>query len=735
MSLQVASEMAGGVGASATNATSFSYNFDCKGGSLLVVGSSAASSVNTQGISAVTYAGASLGSADVVDSNSNANKTTVTIHHKAGPAGGVNLVAVSVSGGTSNAIVSGAISFVGGSSNAAIAQKATADDGAVAGTTASVTVNGTTQGNVVLAVAAAGDALSAPTQTASWTKNVDAVTGGDNGAGQRAAGGGTIAFSWTIATSNLWAVAAVEVAADPAPGPRPLGPARRPGSKPNPTTRFTSTLAKFITPAPAFDPSTSPWNPVLPDRHPAVPWRPERTEAARAGWTQALWAVPPVKIPEPVLPDRFARPVWSPERSWSVSVPLIVVTSGFFPTLPDAVRPAWRPERTETFWPPFQFAVVTVPTWGYEVLGAQRLAPWSPQRTETPWNPLQFAAPTVPTWGYESLGARLPPPWTPDRGQALWNPLQIVAPAAPTWGYEVLGSQTNHRAPWNPERSYTVSQPYILPRLGATVVLPDRFAFPRWNPERSAALSVPFVIPSPGYAVVLPGAYTRPPWSPERSGTAFPVRIAPAPPLSWRPELLERYIARWRAPPNLDLWLPPFPTVLVPSVVLFLLGRQDAYALLGRQDLITLLGRQDLIVGVGRPDSYLITGRQDAYSIPGGNMPLSAILKIPLGDDVTVAMTLQNADQTAFNLTACTITVGIKKYLTDSAALISKTIANGGVVVTNAAGGLANLILSAADTASLGAGDYPFDVQVTNGSGKKATLLAGTITLTDHPTR
>lgn len=475
-----------------------------------------------------------------------------------------------------------------------------------------------------------------------------------------------------------------------------LGPPRRPGSAPDPTTRFRSPGA-----FPRFDPKGKPWNPVL--------------------------------------PESFARPRWNPERSGLASVALIIPRwGGAGTTLPEFyARPAWRPERTETFWPPFQFVAAPVPTWGYEVLGAQRLAPWNPERTEAAWNPLQFAAAVAPTWGYEVLGAGPRAPWRPDAGQQLWNPIQFAV-VAPVWGYEVLGSQTNLRAPWNPERSLTVSQPLIIPRPGATVVLPERFAFPRWNPERSASLSVPFIIPRSGYGVTLPEAYARPPWRTERSDTAFPVRIVPAPLLSWRPELLERFIAPWRAPPNLDLWLPPFPPtaiVVVPATVLFLLGRQDAYALLGRQDLIALLGRQDLIVGVGRSDSYLLIGRQDAYAIPGGNMPLTAILKIPLGDDVTVAMTLQDSTGAAFNLTGCTITVGVKKQLTDSTATISKTIANGGVAVTNAAGGLANLILNATDTALLGAGDYPFDVQVTNASAKKATLLAGTLTFTDHPTR
>lgn len=116
-------------------------------------------------------------------------------------------------------------------------------------------------------------------------------------------------------------------------------------------------------------------------------------------------------------------------------------------------------------------------------------------------------------------------------------------------------------------------------------------------------------------------------------------------------------------------------------------------------------------------------------------MPSSAALSIPLGDDVIVAMTLQNSDTTPFNLTGCSITVGIKKILTDTADVILKTTGNGGVAITNAAGGLANLTLGAADSAALGAGRYPFDVQVATGAGKKSTLIIGTITFADHPTR
>lgn len=289
---------------------------------------------------------------------------------------------------------------------------------------------------------------------------------------------------------------------------------------------------------------------MLPDR-PAPVWRPERSETARAGWTQPLWAVPPVKIPEPVLPTSYARPSWCPDRGQTIWTAIVAAAA---------------------------------PAWGYEVLGQQRI----------------------------------PPPWVPDRGQQLWNPLQFAAAVVPTWGYEMLGAQ--RLAPWSPERSQVAGQQLVIPRPGAGPVLPER-ARQAWNPERSWSASVPLIVVRSGFSVTLPDAQR--PWVPDRSALVMPVRIAPAPPLAWRPELLERFVAPWRPPARIDLWLPPFPqSGTAPLlIVFFLLGRQDAYALLGAKDLPALVGTLGPYAFTAPADVYRLLGRKDAYALLGRQDP------------------------------------------------------------------------------------------------------------------
>jgi hypothetical protein len=113
----------------------------------------------------------------------------------------------------------------------------------------------------------------------------------------------------------------------------------------------------------------------------------------------------------------------------------------------------------------------------------------------------------------------------------------------------------------------------------------------------------------------------------------------------------------------------------------------------------------------------------------------SGRLVIPIGDDAPIALTLLKSDGTAFDLTGCVVLFSVKQYPQDTAFALQKSSANGGVTITNAAGGLATVNLTAAETAALAEGVYQFDVQVIDASSKKHTLIKGTLVLLQHPSR
>jgi hypothetical protein len=150
-----------------------------------------------------------------------------------------------------------------------------------------------------------------------------------------------------------------------------------------------------------------------------------------------------------------------------------------------------------------------------------------------------------------------------------------------------------------------------------------------------------------------------------------------------------------------------------------------------------LTGRQDKYSLVGAQDNISMAGRQDAYPVLRGAMPTKINFDFPLGDDAVIPIALTGKDGLPFDLSGGgSVVVGIKSLAYQSPpVIISKSTANSGVVITNAAAGLANLILDASDTAGLPKGPYDYDVQGRTAAGKKSTIIAGTITFTDHPTR
>jgi hypothetical protein len=85
---------------------------------------------------------------------------------------------------------------------------------------ATITVGGTTAGNFLVDCAATGTGGMSSNTTQIWKSSPDSgANGGDNGASSRAAGGGSIIMSYAVST-DIWAIAAVEVR-QPAAAPPP----------------------------------------------------------------------------------------------------------------------------------------------------------------------------------------------------------------------------------------------------------------------------------------------------------------------------------------------------------------------------------------------------------------------------------------------------------------------------------------------------------------------------------
>jgi hypothetical protein len=86
----------------------------------------------------------------------------------------------------------------------------------------------------------------------------------------------------------------------------------------------------------------------------------------------------------------------------------------------------------------------------------------------------------------------------------------------------------------------------------------------------------------------------------------------------------------------------------------------------------------------------------------------------------------------AFDLTGYTIKWALSKYNSKGAYLtteiLGKSTTGGGVVVTNAAGGLCEVTLDGADTASL-SGAYYHELEATDGLSVSIVLATGKLTI------
>ncbi len=100
-------------------------------------------------------------------------------------------------------------------------------------------------------------------------------------------------------------------------------------------------------------------------------------------------------------------------------------------------------------------------------------------------------------------------------------------------------------------------------------------------------------------------------------------------------------------------------------------------------------------------------------------MPLNA--EVIQGDTIILTITARNKYTDAvINLTGASISVSFAKKLGGTASLTKATGGNG-VTVTNAAGGVFQVTLSASDTAAL-LGSYFYEVQITDASSNISSL-------------
>lgn len=104
-------------------------------------------------------------------------------------------------------------------------------------------------------------------------------------------------------------------------------------------------------------------------------------------------------------------------------------------------------------------------------------------------------------------------------------------------------------------------------------------------------------------------------------------------------------------------------------------------------------------------------------------------ITIYLGDDVSIFLTLRAADGTALNLTGSSLRWGLATLSSDTPVLTKSSTSALQISITSAVGGLATVFLLDTETALLSVGAYRHEVELTDASGNKETLLTGLVTV------
>jgi hypothetical protein len=108
-------------------------------------------------------------------------------------------------------------------------------------------------------------------------------------------------------------------------------------------------------------------------------------------------------------------------------------------------------------------------------------------------------------------------------------------------------------------------------------------------------------------------------------------------------------------------------------------------------------------------------------------------INVDAGTTYKVQVAWKNQDQTAINLTGFTGRMQIRKSYNSPTVLLDLNTSNGGIVITDAAGGLFEIRLTPNQTTSLT--DGVFDVEMVSASGEITRIIQGMVKVSPEVTR
>lgn len=111
------------------------------------------------------------------------------------------------------------------------------------------------------------------------------------------------------------------------------------------------------------------------------------------------------------------------------------------------------------------------------------------------------------------------------------------------------------------------------------------------------------------------------------------------------------------------------------------------------------------------------------------------MLNLTLSQGATwkLALTYQNANGTPIDLTNYTARMQARPSYDSST--VSLNLTNGSGITLGGTAGTINLLVGATTTASIGAAQYVYDMELVSGSGEVTRLIEGTLIVTPEVTR